>query len=86
MFKKIDVWDPTIMTKGTVVKITGYSHMNDFRFKGLEYKVINTQYESLFVQAKNGKKYEIEMWELGDSLDYGLTVEIISQVPYEIPF
>lgn len=86
MFKTETVWDPFVMTKGTVVRLEGFSPMNNFHFKGLEYKVKGTQYVGMVVQSKNGKEFRIETWEIGDDSDVDLKIEIVSQVPYEMPF
>ena len=92
MFRKVTVWDRNVLTKGSVIKLTGYSGYNDFTFKGNHYKVIKTEYDVLTIQAKNGTKYEIHEWEAEDSPNnygYGVHVKMIEQAPVEtieIPF
>lgn len=86
MFRTTEIWDFTLFTRGTVIKIEGYSPMNAFEFEGLEYKVKDTKYDILVVQSKNGNRYEIGTWEVADDYADGLTITIVSQVPYMIPF
>ncbi len=86
MFRDAKVWDFAVMTRGTTVKLEGYSPMNDKYFKGLEYKVLKIDGLRMDVQAKNGQKFTIETWEIGDDPDTDLTIEIIDQIPYEMPF
>lgn len=83
MFMETTIWNPAIMTVGSIVELTGWSGYNDFKFKGKHYKVIATKLDMLEVQSRNGKKYEIYVWEVDDDPDYGVHVKIIEQAPVE---
>ena len=86
MFRKETVWDSTVMTKGTTVKLAGFSPINNKTFNGLEYKVKSVDGWKMVVQGKNGHQFTIEAWEIGDDPYCDLTIEIINQIPYVMPF
>ena len=86
MFRQEMVWDFQIFTIGTVVKLEGYSIVNDFRFKGKEYTVKNLRGTDLIVKSKNGREYSLFPFEIGDDPDTEVSIEIVKQIPWEMPF
>ena len=86
MFRQETVWDFQIFTPGTVLKIEGYSDVNDFRFKGKEYTVKRRRDSELTVKSKNGHEYTLFPFEIGEDPDTDVTIEIVKQIPWEMPF
>lgn len=83
MFKNVKAWDPTVLTEGSIIKVSGFSPINDFTFQGKEYRVKKFGFLSLTIRSKNGKTYDLEPWEIGED---DVTIEIVKQVPYRMPF
>jgi hypothetical protein len=63
MFKQAKIWDPSIMTPGSAIKITGYSNENEKEFKGELYLISSLNNDIMTVIDRKGSTYHLPVFE-----------------------
>lgn len=85
MFRSISIWDNHLFTKGSVVKLTGFSPENGKRLEGQYFIVESTHFDKLTVWQFGGETFDIYIYEVETEID-PLEVKLYHKVPYKMPF
>ena len=82
--KSIEVFDPSVLSPGSKIKLNGHSVMAEKTFNDDIVEIKDSSYESIFFKFK-GRHRRVDHWEMACSLE----IEMIEHKPIEpkpLPF